>query len=244
MKAALWAASYVNRTVMAGPLGLRTWNPGGTDVPPDGRVFFPDWPRFTRADRASRFVLAASTLLPPVPEDPSRVAVILGSRTGCLDADRAFTASLGDRPLPATYARTLPSTAGAELAILRGLRGPNYTLVQDAAPDLLAVAAAVQELEAGRCDAAVAGAYDAVEGADGSGWACLLLLGRSTDPDAPSLMVTRTPTQDAESPRDGSPLIDLVEFLYDPATPPERRWSAVGAGSRLELAVERKRGAP
>jgi len=245
MHATLLAAAYVDRTTMSGPAGRGTWNPSGADVPPDGRVFFPDWPRFTRADRASRFVLAASTLLPgALPADPARVAVVLGSRSGCLDADRAFAASRADRPLPSVYARTLPSTAGAELAILRGCRGPNLSLVQDAAPDLRAVAVAVAELAAGSCDAAFAGAYDAVEGEPGSGWACLLLLGRAGVPGPATLDVARTPSDACDAAPARSPLMDLADFLYDPSAPTAFDVAASGAGSRLALSVRRARGVP
>lgn len=245
MRATLLAAAYVDRTTMSGPAGRGTWNPDGADEPPDGRVFFPDWPRFTRADRASRFVLAASTLLPAaLPADPARVAVILGSRSGCLDADRAFAASRADRALPSVYARTLPSTAGAELAILRGCRGPNLAIVQDAAPDLRAVAVAVAELAAGTCDAAFAGAYDAVGREPGSGWACLLLLGRAGLPGPATLDVVRAPSDASDAAPARSPLMDLVDFLYDPSAPLAFEVAACGAGSRLGLSFVRARGVP
>jgi hypothetical protein len=245
MRATLLAAAFVDRTRMSGPAGRDTWNPDGADVPPDGRVFFPDWPRFSRADRPSRFVLAASTLLPAdLPGDPSRIAVVLGSRTGCLDADRTFAASRADRPLPSVYSRTLPSTPGAELAILRGLRGPNFAIVQDAAPGLRAVAAAISELSSRNCAAAIAGEFDAVAGEPGSGWACLLLLGRPDLSGPATIRVVRTPTDacDAVPPR--SPLMDLVGFLYDPAAPTAIDVKACGAGSRLVLSVARERGTP
>lgn len=245
MLATLLAAAFVDRIGMSGPRGCETWNPDGADVPPDGRVFFPDWPRFSRADRPSRFVLAASTLLPAdLPADPSRIAVVLGSRTGCLDADRMFAVSRAERPLPSVYSRTLPSTPGAELAIRRGLRGPNHAIVQDAAPGLRAVAAAMAEIASGACDAAIAGEYDAVAGTPGSGWACLLLLGRPDLPGPATIRVARTPSGACDAVPARSPLMDLIDFLYDPDAPPACEIAVRGAGSRLELSVVRERGAP
>ncbi len=244
MRATLLAAAFVDRTATVGPDGRRIWNPGGEDVPPDARSFFPDWPRFSRADRPSRFVLAASTLLPAkLLAAPSCVAVMLGSRTGSLDADRAFVASCADRPLPSLYSRTLPSTPGAELAILRGCHGPNCAFVQDAAPGMRAVAAAIAELDADRCDAAIAGEYDAVEGTPGSGWACLMLLGRWSLSGPATIEVIRTASDANDALPARSPLMDLVDFLYDPAAPPEREVASSGAGSRLALVARRKRGA-
>ncbi len=180
----LHAVAIADRRILAGPDGIEAWNPDGSLAAPDPRRFFPDQPRLGRLDLPSRFVLCAAGLLPAVPPDPDgTTAVVLGSSTGSLDSDLAFAASIADRPSPATYARTLPSTAGAELAIVRGCRGPNFAIIQAGIPGLLALAAAVHEIASGPLDAfAFAGEYDAVSGEAGPGRAVLCLLGRRPDP--------------------------------------------------------------
>lgn len=206
---------------------------------PDPRRFFPDQPRLARLDLPSRYVACAAGRLPAAtPLRPEATAVILGSTAGCLDADLAFAASVADRPSPATYARTLPSTAGAELAILRGCRGPAFAIVQDGIPGMLALAAAAHEIAAGACDAAVAGEYDALSGPGGTGVAVLCLLGSEPAPDGRSrpLVVTRGPGDDppgeGRAPAGLRALADAFERL-----PPDRplRLEAAGSGSRVRV---------
>ena len=232
----LQAVATVDRRAFVGPRGTETWNPEGGDIAPDPRRFFPDQPRLGRLDLPSRFVVCAAGLLPaPTPDRPDATAVILGTTAGCLDADRAFAVSIAERPSPATYARTLPTTAGAELAILRGYRGPDFAIIQDGIPGLLAVAAAVQEIASGACEAAVAGEYDALSGADGSGAATLCLLGSEPAGDGRSRPVTlvRLPAGGRETATGLGPLVR--KFLEGPADTP---FALVGTGSGSRLRVE------
>ncbi len=231
----LQAVATVDRQAFVGPRGTEAWNPEGYDVAPDPRRFFPDQPRLGRLDLPSRFVVCAAGLLPaPTPDRPDATAVILGTAAGCLDADRSFAASIAERPSPATYARTLPTTAGAELAILRGYRGPDFAIIQDGIPGLLAVAAAVQEIASGACEAAVAGEYDALSGPGGSGAATLCLLGSEPAADGRSrpVTLTRAPAGANEAPTGLGSL--LVRFLDGPANAPFAL-EGTGSGSRVRL---------
>ncbi len=187
----LQAIAWVEQQVLAGPDGYESWNPDGHDVPPDPRRFFPDQPRLARLDLPSRYVICAAGLLPPpCPDMPDATSVILGSSTGSLDADLAFAKSINERPSPATYARTLPSTPGAELAILRGYRGANFAIIQDSSAGVAALVAAIHEVSAGSCEAAVAGEFGAVSGVGCSGFATLCILGSRPSPQGRSRQIT------------------------------------------------------
>jgi hypothetical protein len=231
----LQAVALVDRRDFVGPRGVETWNPDGADIAPDPRRFFPDQPRLGRLDLPSRFVVCAAGLLPaPTPDIPDATAVILGTTAGCLDADRTFAASVAERPSPATYARTLPTTPGAELAILRGYRGPDFAIIQNGIPGLLAMAAAVQEIASGACEAAIAGEYDALAGAGGAGSAVLCLLGSLPAGDGRSRPVTLA-RRAADG--DGGPtgLETLVpRFLDSPAGAPFAL-EGTGSGSLIRL---------
>lgn len=229
----LQAVAIADHEVFAGPRGIERWNLDGRDAPPDPRRFHPGQPRLGRLDLPSRYVVCAAGMLPSLPPDrAAATAVILGSTAGSLDADLAFAASVAERPSPATYARTLPSTPGAELAILMGYRGANFAIIQDGSPGLLALAAAVQEIAAGACEAAVAGEFDAVSGPGGPGAAVLCLLAAEPSQDGRSREITAT----REGAGEGGRVVDLralyTAFLDSPAP---FSMAATGSGSRLRL---------
>jgi 3-oxoacyl-(acyl-carrier-protein) synthase len=234
------AAAFVNARTSGGPSGIRTWNPDGRDVPPDLATFFPEQPRMARLDRASRFVMAAASLLPgDLPMDPDRAAVVLGSNTGSLDADRVFAASLSERPLPAVYARTLPSIPAAELAIARRCRGPLMSLVQEGSPGILAIAVAVGEIASGRCTAALAGGYDAVEGMAGSGWAFLIVLGSTVSPKAACIDIRREPRIGNPDPFDASTGPTLQSWMHGSDRIDTLELHGDVLGSRIRMRLER-----
>lgn len=140
-------------------------------------------PSTRRMDLPSRYVLEATQAL-SIPEgvQPGSTGVFLGSSSGCLDVDIRFSQTLDERPSPRLFARTLPSTPAAEIALRFGFRGPDTCFVQDEDAGWLALLAAVQEIEAGACATALAGEYDAVDPgtADrGDPFAVVFLLGDS-----------------------------------------------------------------
>lgn len=232
----LQAVSFVDRRDLGGPDGPRPWNPDGTQAAPDLKALHPDLARLSRLDLPSRYVLAAAALLPaPFPDVPADTAVILGSSTGSLDPDRAFAASMAARPMPSIYARTLPTTPGAELAILRGWRGPSFAVVQEGSPGLAALAAAIEEVAAGACQAAVSGQFDALGQPGGPGTAVLCALGSAPAPGAPSRPVTvsRRAPDPAVAPAD---LRSLYDSFRD--VPPDRPFAVEGACAGQVIRVD------
>ncbi|NOZ02309.1 MAG: hypothetical protein GXP54_10530 [Deltaproteobacteria bacterium] len=134
-----------------------------------------------RMDLASRYVLNAAARLASVPEElKDGTGVFMGSKNGCLDVDLRFAATLDGRPSPRLFARTLPSTPAAEVAVRFGFKGPNTSIVQDQCAGLLALLAAIQDMESGACSAAIAGEYDVVDpeldAARGAQYAAVVLL--------------------------------------------------------------------
>jgi len=173
----LAATVLVDHRDRIGPEGASCWNPDGSRAAPDPREFFPDLDRPGRLDLPSRFVLAAGGLLPPLPESlRETTGVFLGSTTGCLSVDRDFAATLALRPQPSLYARTLPTTAGAEISRVLGLRGPGLAVVQEASPGWQALVAGWQEVAFGTCDAALCGEYHVPPPEDSPPWVVLALL--------------------------------------------------------------------
>jgi len=223
--------AFVDTNDMGGPGGRRGWRKGeDSDSPPPGKLFFPHFPTFSRLDLPSRYVLGAGSLLPPIPRAQTtgfdRTAVILGTTTGSLDTDLKFAASVaGGQPSGRLYARTLPSIPGAELAVRFGLNGPNFVIVQEGEPGLLALVAAIQEIRSGAAMAAVAGGFEAVQPTDRSGssvqaGAVLVLLAgfppAGTD-DCYRVSVTRSPSSRSaiSSPHPLASLKRLYSKLYD-----------------------------
>jgi len=220
----LHAVAFVDGEALGGPEGVRRWR-DETDRPhPSWRLFFDDFPAFGRLDLASRYVLGAASRLPPLPEAVARrTAVVLGSRSGSLDADLRFARSCASRPSGRLYARTLPSVPASEVAIRLGLQGSTLSLVQDADPGVLALAAAAQEVEVGGADAAVAGGYEA----DESGvWAVVCLLTATAPARTAGLQVTVARVSAGPEPPQETPgLRDLHGLVHGPTR----------GGGRIEL---------
>jgi hypothetical protein len=75
--------------------------------------------------------------------DRDRTGLLIGTAFGCLETDRLFDRSrreaAGRYASPAAFARTLPSTISAELALKLSLRGPSLTLLRGPASTALAL---------------------------------------------------------------------------------------------------------
>lgn len=137
------------------------WNEDGTRTVPDIATFFPNNPGVSRTDTASRFLLAAGSLLPAIPPELlDDVAVVIGTNFGSLDADRRWVESLAQRPQPRIYARTLSSIPPAELSIFLQTRGPVLTLSGSVSVGFSALATACDLLALGHAKMAVAGMYE------------------------------------------------------------------------------------
>jgi len=160
----LHGVAFLDAQRLGDARGVRRWRGDGDPIQPPARLFFDDVASFGRFDLASRYVLGAASLLPEVPAvTAARTGVVLGSATGSLDVDERFAATVAERPVGRLYARTLPSVPGAEIAIRKGLQGPNFALIQEGGADVLALAAAAQEIALGGAEAMIAGGYEVVE---------------------------------------------------------------------------------
>ncbi|MBP7125786.1 hypothetical protein KBD49_05405 [Myxococcota bacterium] len=218
-----------------GPGGTCRWNEDGTRAAPDPREFFPDLDRPARMDLPSRFVLAAGGLIPPLPKAlRDATGVVLGTATGCLAVDRDFAATLALRPQPSLYARTLPTTAGAELSRALGLRGPGLAVVQETSPGYQALVTAWQEAASGACDAVICGEYH-VPPADGTApWVVLALL-VAVSCDSPGRLL-ECRYLGAGDPGPGADLRDLLGSLGERG-PWQREVLLEGGRWRVSLAA-------
>lgn len=198
-------------------------------------------PRPGRSDLPTRYVIAAASVLLDVPGNAvDETGVFLGSANGCLDVDLRFAGTLDSRPSPRFFARTLPSTPAAEVAVRFGLRGPNTCLVQSENAGWLAVLAAVQEIEVGSCSEAVAGEYDAVDPElddRGMPYAALVHLGDSPGEAGESCRVILESGEMSLMSDDRFPsgFRDLCVRLRTGKLPVDFRWRPVAGGPSLRL---------
>ncbi len=204
----LHAAAFLDGERRGDLEGVRRWR-GPDDPPhPPARAFFDDLLSLGRLDLASRFVLAASSLLPEVEDSwRERTGVILGSCTGSLDADRRFVASLAGRPAGRLFARVLPSVPAAEVAMRRGLCGPIFTVGQARDAEGAALVAAAQEIQFGGSRAVVTGGFEVVQGQ--RPWVRLALLS-SSPPAGPGYELILAPGRSPAEPSSGEQLYDLA----------------------------------
>ncbi|MBI2529307.1 MAG: beta-ketoacyl-[acyl-carrier-protein] synthase family protein [Candidatus Rokubacteria bacterium] len=121
-----------------------------------------DWGRLPGC-RATRLLLSAADDLcartggRPLPADPSRVAVVVGTALG--GVEEWERAQGGDRRL-GRLRGGLYDTPGRNLARWLGARGPALTVSTACASGATAIGVAADLLRQGRADAVVAGGYD------------------------------------------------------------------------------------
>lgn len=118
--------------------------------------------------------LHAGLLAPPCA--PERVAVLCGSRHGCLNTDAAFYRGvlLGEVS-PRLFAYTLHSSPVGAVSIHHGYCGPGHTVVGSRVGGLQAVAEAGQLLSSGQADACIVLSCDLAEDRAGHDHAVALL---------------------------------------------------------------------
>ena len=204
----LHAAAFLDGEHRGDLRGVDRWRAPDDPPHPPARAFFDDLLSLGRLDLASRYVLAASTLLPAVDDaQRERTGVILGSCTGSLDADRRFVASLAGRPAGRLFARVLPSVPAAEVAMRHGLCGPIFTVSQARDAERAALVAAAQAIQLGGASAVVTGGFEVVEG-EGP-WVRLALLS-STPPRGPGYELTLAPGRSPQELTSGEQLYDLA----------------------------------
>ncbi len=97
-----------------------------------------------------------------------RIAVIVGAGGCGVTTTTAFHRRLvetkGADPNPMAFPNTVPNAAAGQISIATGITGFNTTLVHTGASGEEAIALAAELLEAGRCDAAIAGGIDELAG--------------------------------------------------------------------------------
>ena len=211
----LLGTAFVDSTYLGTSEGTRRWTDECSGPHPSGKLFFDNFLTFGRLDLASRYVLGAVSLLPS-PSNPKNTGIILGSTTGSLEIDTKFANTLESRPVGRLYARTLPSIPGTEAAVRYGLKGPTFSIIQNDAPGLLAVTAAVQELCYGTSHTMIAGQYEAVESQplyNCKPWAVVLLL--STHPPNAEKKVIATIRRENSLIQDSKPQPNKLRDLYN-----------------------------
>ncbi len=134
----------------------------GGEVKKIGRI--KDW-RGVPDCRASRLLIAAAddlctqTAFHPLPLDPARVGVVVGTALGGVEEGEKALA--GDRD-PRRLSQALYDAPGWALARWLGARGPVITVSTACASGATALAVGADLLRAGEADAVVAGGYDAL----------------------------------------------------------------------------------
>lgn len=169
-----------------------------------------------RLDRLCGLAVVASARLhagmlapPPAPE---RVAVLCGSRHGCLNTDAAFYRGvLQGEASPRLFAYTLHSSPVGAVSIHHGYCGPGYTVVGSQVGGLQAVAEAGQLLGSGQADACVVLSCDLADDRAGHDHAVALLFGRADVDQAAGRGVTVHAVWDAY--QEGQPASALATCI-------------------------------
>ncbi len=94
-----------------------------------------NYPKFFKMDLPSRTALIASELLGPYPGiDHDKTAVVITTRSGCIEVDKKFEESRQTVASPALFVYTLPNIMLGEICIRQGFKGEQICLV-DESPD-------------------------------------------------------------------------------------------------------------
>lgn len=98
------------------------------------------------------------------------LGLTIGSASGCAAPDREFQKELDQKGIgfggPSLFVYTLPTAPLGEVAVAFGARGPLSSVSAGAASALTAVAAAIDEVDAGRAPAMLCGGFEWGTGAD------------------------------------------------------------------------------
>ncbi|PSK91935.1 hypothetical protein [Taibaiella chishuiensis] len=95
------------------------------------------YPKFFKMDLLSRVAFLATELLAPDVRatDKSKVAVALGSASGCIDVDKKYDESRKTLASPALFVYTLPNIMLGEICIRQGFKGEQVTTISEQ-PDI------------------------------------------------------------------------------------------------------------
>ncbi len=99
------------------------------------------YPKFHKMDPPCQWAYLASEWLLSGPESPlnagipmDRVALVMGSRSGCLETDLSFYQSMEMVPSPALFVYTLPNIMMGEICIRHGFKGEQLCLIDESLP--------------------------------------------------------------------------------------------------------------
>lgn len=89
------------------------------------------YPKFFKMDLLSKWAWLTTEILLKMPEgrwrydglDKTKIAVVLFSKDGCLEADKAFLESMKEIASPALFVYTLPNIMLGEICIRHGFQG-------------------------------------------------------------------------------------------------------------------------
>jgi len=83
------------------------------------------YPKFFKMDILSRVAFLATELLNPdvTDLDKNKIAVVLSTKSGCLEVDKKFEESRQNIASPALFVYTLPNIMLGEVCIRRGFKG-------------------------------------------------------------------------------------------------------------------------
>lgn len=130
---------YKGITTAGGSRELHLQWPEETGKPEDIYTFLNlQYPKFFKMDTLCKWVfIAAESLLKQEDGnlyeriDKTKIAVVLQTHDGCLEADRNYLKSVESIPSPAQFVYTLPNVMLGEISIRHGFKGGQTCLVHD-----------------------------------------------------------------------------------------------------------------
>lgn len=92
-----------------------------------------NYPKFFKMDILSRVAFLATELLNPdlTELDKGKIAVVLSTKSGCLEVDKKFEASRKEIASPALFVYTLPNIMLGEICIKNGFKGEQMCTIED-----------------------------------------------------------------------------------------------------------------
>lgn len=152
-------------------------------------------------------------------KEKKNIALIAGSKTGCLETDLLYQATLsragGSLPSPALFAYTLPSCFLGEASIYFGLTGESYMMEENDDTGLTALSTAMDCLDSGLYSAVICGVCNFGPKDTPPPGALFLVLEPCDGQSDPELVITRNPINTALFNLGKKPiktLIDLTQY--------------------------------
>ena len=142
----------------------------GGDIPDFNPAGYIEVRELNRIDRFAQFAIVAATdairdSMLDCSGDTRRFGVVLGSGIGGLETIEDQVVRLSSkgpgRVSPMTIPRLMLNAGGGNIAIMHGLRGPNYSIATACASATNAMGNALEHIRSGLCDVVVTGGAEA-----------------------------------------------------------------------------------